>query len=80
MRGQKKKDLLNLKQEGSNITMDIEILKANNIRIDEALKILNKALSKEEKAKEASTEARAEVKLAKDNYALALDEAKRVIV
>jgi len=60
--------------------MDKETLKANNIRIDDTLKALNKALSKEEKAKEAFTEARAEVKSAKENYSLALDEAKKIIV
>jgi len=60
--------------------MDKEILKANNIRIDDALKILNKALSQEDKAKEALNKARAEVKSAKENYSLALDEAKKIIV
>ena len=60
--------------------MDKETLKANNIRIAETLKTLDRALSKEEKAKEAFTEARAEVKSAKENYALALDEAKKIIV
>ena len=60
--------------------MDIETLKANNIRIAEALKTLNHALSKEEKAKKVLEKARAEVRSAKESYTLALDEAKKVIV
>jgi len=60
--------------------MDIEILKANNIKIAEALKALNQALLKEDKTKKALEKARVEVKSAKENYSLALDEAKKVII
>jgi len=60
--------------------MDIETLKANNIRIADALKALNQALSKEDRAKKALSKARSDVASAKENYALALDEAKKVIV
>ena len=60
--------------------MNKETLKANNTRIEETLKALNKALAKEDRTKKALDEARGEVKSAKENYTTALEDAKRAVV
>lgn len=59
--------------------MDKELLEANNAKITETLKALNKALSKEDNAKKALASAREEVRTTKESYVLALDEAKKIV-
>jgi len=60
--------------------MDIETLKADNQKISDALKTLNQALAKEDKAKKAHDKAKTDVRTAKEAYTFALDEVRKTII
>ena len=60
--------------------MDIEALKADNQKISDALKALNQALAKEDKAKKVHDKAKTEVKTAKEAYVLAIDDVKKTLI
>jgi len=60
--------------------MDIEALKADNQKISDALKALNRALAKEDKTKKAYNKAKAETNTAKEAYTFALDEVRKTII
>jgi len=60
--------------------MDIEALKADNQKISDALKVLNQALAKEDKAKKAYNKAKSETSIAKEAYTFVLDEVRKTII
>ena len=59
--------------------MDYVTFKDSTDKIDETSKAYQRALAKEEKIKSALNEAKSETKVAKEAYANALEEAKKVV-
>lgn len=59
--------------------MDMEALKASNVKIAEALKAYNKASDKAQKDAEAAKKSKSEVLTAREAYLTALEEAKKVV-
>lgn len=59
--------------------MDYATFKSSTDKIDEAKKVYNKALVKEQKTREAHDEAKRELKKAEEGYVKALEDAQAIV-